>query len=96
MSDCAGATTERPRVVPVIDRNSCEAKGDCVRVCPYDVFEVRAVSDEDRAALGRLARLKLWVHGGKQAYLRAPDDCHACGLCAKACPEQAITLRPAP
>jgi NAD-dependent dihydropyrimidine dehydrogenase PreA subunit len=80
-------------MVPVIDRARCEAKADCVRVCPYHVFEVRPVEAPDRDALGALGRLKLWVHGGKQAYLRAAGDCHACGLCVKACPEQAITLR---
>ena len=50
------------------------------------------MTDEDRAGLGLLARLKLKVHGGRQAYLRAPDDCHACGLCVKSCPEKAIRL----
>jgi NAD-dependent dihydropyrimidine dehydrogenase PreA subunit len=78
--------------VPVIDRSRCEGKEDCVRVCPYHVFELRAVGEDERARLGAFARLRLWVHGGKQAYLKAPDDCHACGLCVKACPEHAITL----
>jgi NAD-dependent dihydropyrimidine dehydrogenase PreA subunit len=64
-----------------------------VRVCPYGVFEVRVLGAEERAGLGTLARLKLWVHGGRQAQLKAPADCHACGLCVKACPERAITLR---
>jgi 4Fe-4S ferredoxin len=82
------------KLVPVIDPKRCEAKADCVRVCPYHVFEVQTVSAEARAQLGALARLKLWVHGGKQAVVKAPDDCHACGLCVTACPEHAITLRP--
>jgi NAD-dependent dihydropyrimidine dehydrogenase PreA subunit len=83
---------ERGLLVPRIDRRRCEGKQDCVRVCPYDVFEMRVVPAEDRAALGLLGRLKLKVHGGRQAYLRAPDDCHACGLCVTNCPERAITL----
>ena len=29
----------------------------------------------------------------RQALVKAPDDCHACGLCVEACPEDAITLR---
>jgi 4Fe-4S ferredoxin len=86
----------RSRVVPVIDRNRCEAKADCVRVCPFHVFELRRVSDAEKATLGFLGRLKLRVHGGQQAYLRAPDDCHACGLCVTACPERAITLAARP
>jgi 4Fe-4S ferredoxin len=89
--DCRDAAPG-PRVVPVIDRSRCEAKADCVRVCPFHVFELRPVPPEDKVDLGLLGRLKLLVHGGKQAYLRAPDDCHACGLCVTSCPEKAIKL----
>jgi NAD-dependent dihydropyrimidine dehydrogenase PreA subunit len=81
------------RLVPVIDPSRCEAKEDCVRVCPYDVFSVRKLSDHERAALGLLARFKVFVHGGKQAFVTRPDACHACGLCVSACPERAIKLR---
>jgi NAD-dependent dihydropyrimidine dehydrogenase PreA subunit len=88
-----GDCREPGKLLPRIDRSRCEGKEDCVRVCPYHVFEVRPIDASDRAGLGPLARLKLWVHGGRQAYLTAPDDCHACGLCVKACPEHAITLR---
>ena len=28
------------RVAPVVDRNRCEGKEDCVRVCPFNVFEI--------------------------------------------------------
>lgn len=84
---------EPGRVAPVIDRARCEAKGDCVRVCPYGVFAIRPVGEGERAGLGALARLKLWVHGGKQAFVVAAEACHACGLCVAACPERAITLR---
>ena len=80
------------RLVPVIDRTRCEAKEDCVRVCPYHVFEVRRLTADERGGFGPLARIKLWVHGGKQAFVKAPEDCHACGLCVKACPEDAISL----
>jgi 4Fe-4S ferredoxin len=89
----ASACRDDAKLVPVIDRSRCEAKADCVRVCPYHVFEVRPLEPTERAGLGRLARLKLWVHGGKQAFVKAPEDCHACGLCVQACPEDAITLR---
>ncbi len=44
-------------VAPVINRAKCEGKKDCVRVCPYDVFEVRRIDDEDFAKLGLLAKL---------------------------------------
>jgi len=86
---------EAALLVPVIDAGRCEGKGDCVRVCPYDVFTVRKLVASERAALGVLARFKVFVHGGKQGFVRRPEDCHACGACVKACPEQAITLQSA-
>lgn len=88
-SECKGSG----RLVPVIDHNRCEAKEACVRVCPYDVFSVRKLTDAERAGLGLLARVKVFVHGGKQAFVTRPDDCHACGQCVTACPEKAIQLR---
>jgi 4Fe-4S ferredoxin len=92
MSAAPPECREPGRVAPRIDRRKCEGKQDCVRVCPYDVFEMRVVPASDKAALGLLGRLKLKVHGGRQAYVRAPDDCHNCGLCVTNCPERAITL----
>jgi 4Fe-4S ferredoxin len=83
---------EAGRVEPIIDRSRCEAKEDCVRVCPYHVFEVRRLTDDERRALGWFARGKLFFHGGRQAFAVRADDCHACGLCVKACPEKAIRL----
>ena len=78
---------------PVVNRTRCEGKEDCVRVCPKNVFEIGVVSLEERADLHLGARLKLWVHGGKQAYATNAAACDACGECVKACPEKAITLR---
>jgi 4Fe-4S ferredoxin len=80
--------------VPVVDRNRCEAKDDCVRVCPYDVFEVRVLAPAERAGVSLRGRLNLLVHRNRQAVVVRPDDCHACGLCVAACPERAITLTP--
>lgn len=83
---------EAGRVEPTIDRARCEAKADCVQVCPYHVFAVRRLTEVERQGLGWLARGKLFVHGGRQAFAVHAADCHACGLCVKACPEKAITL----
>jgi 4Fe-4S ferredoxin len=88
MSDCK----EAAQLVPVVDRARCEAKGDCIRVCPYDVFELRELGSADKAALSLLARLKARVHGNRQAFVARPADCHACGECVTACPERAIKL----
>jgi 4Fe-4S ferredoxin len=89
MPECA---PDAGRVVPRIDRNRCEAKADCVRVCPYDVFGVRRLTTEERAPLSFVGRMKLLVHGGRQAFAVRADACHACGLCVKACSERAIRL----
>ena len=53
---------------PVINRNRCEGKEDCVRVCPYSVFEVRKLTTDERRAIPFLARLKMTLHGDKQAF----------------------------
>jgi NAD-dependent dihydropyrimidine dehydrogenase PreA subunit len=82
------------RMVPVIDRNRCEAKADCVSVCPYQVFEIRTLTTAERKELSLPGRLKLLVHGGKQAFALRAEVCRACGLCVRACPEKAITLVP--
>jgi len=80
-------------LAPVIDRKRCEGKRDCVEVCPYDVFELRALTEAEKLPLGRLGRFKLRVHGGQQAFAVRADACHGCGLCVTACPEKAITLQ---
>ena len=88
-ADCKGAPGAlRPR----IDRNRCEGKADCVRVCPHDVFELGIISAADRRQLSLLGRLKSLAHGGKTAYTPRADACASCGLCVTACPEKAITL----
>ena len=84
------------RVAPVVDRNRCEGKADCVRVCPFTVFEIGALSKQQRGALSVVGRLKAWVHGGRQAFVVDPLACHACRLCIDACPENALTLAPIP
>ena len=83
---------EAGRVVPVVNRNRCEAKDDCVRVCPYDVFEIQSLSAEDRASLSVIGKLKAWAHGNKQAYVVRGELCRACKLCIEACPENALEL----
>jgi 4Fe-4S ferredoxin len=81
-------------VVPVIDRSRCEAKADCVRVCPFHVFDVRRLEKPETSDMSMLSRLRLFLHGGKQAVAERADQCHACGLCVQACPEGAISLAP--
>lgn len=78
----------------MVDHRRCEGKGDCVEVCPYDVFEVRPIDEAEYRAMPALVRFKLFVHGKKSAYTPNADACQACGLCVVACPEKAITLTP--
>lgn len=77
---------------PVIDRNRCEGKADCVAVCPYQVFTVTTLPLEQRGDLSFIGRIKGRVHGWQQALTPNAEACHACGLCVDACPESAITL----
>ena len=80
-------------MVPIIDRNRCEGKAACVRVCPYSVFEVRVLRPDERNGISGLGRLKAFAHRYRQAVAVNADQCHACGLCVQACPEEAIKLR---
>ncbi len=77
---------------PVIDRNRCEGKADCVRVCPVSVFAVGTLEKEQRSGLSFKGKIKGFAHKWQQALLINPEACEACGLCVKACPEDAITL----
>ena len=75
-----------------IDRGKCEGKAECVDVCPFAVFEVRQIEDDDFARLGWFARLKSRAHGRKTAYTPHAERCQACGMCVVSCPEKAITI----
>jgi len=84
---------QAPGVIgPVVSLKRCEGKGDCVRVCPENVFEVRRIEQDDYRTLNALHKLKLRVHGMQVAYTPNVDACRSCGLCVSACPEHAITL----
>lgn len=52
------------------------------------------LSAREKRELTLIGRLKAWSHGGKQAFVIKPYDCHACQLCIAACPEKALHLAP--
>ncbi len=91
-STSAECRAEAGAFAPIVNRAKCEGKADCVRVCPYNVFEVRRIEDADFASLRVIAKLKSIVHGRKTAYAPLASACQACGKCVEACPEEAIKL----
>ena len=88
-SDCK---QEAGVVAPVINHLKCEGAGDCVDVCPHDVFNIRMLTAPELKALPLILWIKVKVHGGKQAFVVNGEACRSCGLCVKACPEHAIRL----
>ncbi len=78
--------------VPQVDRNRCEGKSACVQVCPVHVFSVQTLPVDQRAGISIKGRVKGFFHQWQQAILVNPDACQGCGLCVKACPENAIRL----
>ncbi len=91
----ASPTTDcrEPQIMkPLIHLGKCEGAGDCADVCPYDVFEIRKATDAERQGFNLKERIKSFVHGHNKGFVVKPNQCHACGLCVKACPEKAIKL----
>ena len=74
----------------VVNHHRCEGKKTCAQVCPEAVFVIR----KSDAVLPLLARLKVWAHGGKQAFVVNEAACTACMKCVEVCPEDAIPVTP--
>lgn len=72
--------------LPVVDADLCTACGDCVEVCPKDLFSLQPVSH------------RLWVacknqQPGDEAELECEVACTACGRCAVDAPEGLIAMQ---
>ena len=44
-------------LIPIVNLNKCEGKGHCIEVCPYDVFEMKPISDEEYAQMNFVGKL---------------------------------------
>jgi 4Fe-4S ferredoxin len=85
--------TPGARMVPAmatitVDPRRCEGEKKCVEVCPMGVFAMRPAARD----LPLLLRIRVIVHGGKQANVEHPERCASCGECVAACPEKAIAI----
>jgi len=78
--------------LPVIDRNLCDGKQDCVAVCPFEVFSMQRITGMDLAMFPVAPRKAHKFIGKWQAFVVRAEACHACNLCVIACPEDAIRL----
>ncbi len=85
---------ETSHVMPFVDFNKCEAKGPCIKACPYQVFEMKSINNEEFSKLSFFGKLKTKAHGLEKAFVIKPEECHNCGLCVSVCPEKAIQLIP--
>ena len=71
-------TLEVGGVVAEVDASKCVGCLTCVRICPYNVPQMRA----DDIGVGEIAGA---------AYVE-PAQCHGCGVCVAECPAKAIQL----
>src|SRR5437764_155219 len=81
-----GPQSRRSSSVPA----RCEGAKDCVRACTARVFAMRR---PDPGAPW-FVKLKVAVHGGKQAYVADEAACTGCMKCVAVCPEHAIQVFP--
>jgi len=65
-------------IVAQVDTDKCVGCLTCVRICPYDVPQIRADFNGVGGIIGA-------------AYVE-PAQCHGCGMCVSECPARAIQL----
>ncbi|MTI41662.1 RnfABCDGE type electron transport complex subunit B [Fulvivirga lutimaris] len=71
--------------LPVVDINKCTACGDCVEVCPKDLFSIQPVSHQLWVACKNLEK-------GDEILEECQVGCTACGRCAMDAPGDLITM----
>ncbi|MEJ2005903.1 MAG: 4Fe-4S binding protein, partial [Cyclobacteriaceae bacterium] len=80
------AITMNAHSLPVVDEDKCTACGDCVEICPKDLFSLHPVSH------------RLWVacknlEAGDEILEECQVGCTACGKCAMDAPGDLIEIR---
>lgn len=81
-------------VIPMVNQSKREAKGDCVSVCPYGVFELRQRTAEELSELSFVGKIRARHHENLVGSPVHINLCKSCGYCVDSCPEKAIKLVP--
>ncbi|MBT8189266.1 MAG: RnfABCDGE type electron transport complex subunit B [Saprospiraceae bacterium] len=71
--------------IPVVDTEKCTACGDCVEVCPKDLFSLRSLNHQLWVACKNLEQ-------GDDILEECQVGCTACGKCAMDAPGDLITM----
>lgn len=71
--------------LPIVDVDKCTACGDCVEVCPKDLFSIQPVSHQLWVACKNLEK-------GDEVLEECQVACTACGRCAMDAPGDLITM----
>jgi Na+-translocating ferredoxin:NAD+ oxidoreductase RNF subunit RnfB len=71
--------------LPQVDNDLCTACGDCVDICPRDLFSLQPLSHRLWVACKNLEK-------GEAAEAECMVACNACGRCAMDAPEQLISI----